>query len=169
MATPRIISVPRIASKPNVAPQNFVRSQMQTPRNLTAQGPAKTQLNAGNAKTQLNAGNIAGAANSNAQLNARNIAGPGNTVGQGGRNPGGPNQFQLAAAGNRPAATRVLQNRFMANKFAAAGLGGRAGLAHATFKGNFAGKGRMVEAPSSSFPPDHRDRLARPAVLALRL
>jgi hypothetical protein len=29
----------------------------------------------------------------------------------------------------------------MANKFAAAGLGGRAGLAHATFKGNFAGKG----------------------------
>jgi len=117
MATPRVNSMPRMVSKPNVAPQNFVRSQGQTPRNLTAQGPG------------------------NAQLNARNIAGPGNTVGQGSRTPGGPNQFQLAAAGNRPAATRVLQNRYMANKFAAAGLGGRAGLAHATFKGNFAGKG----------------------------
>jgi hypothetical protein len=114
---------------------------MQTPRNLTAQGPAKTQLNAGNAKTQLNAGNIAGAANSKTPLNAGNIAGAGNTVGQGGRTPGGPNQFQLAAAGNKPAGTRVLQNRFMANKFAAAGFGGKAGLAHATFKGNFAGLG----------------------------
>jgi hypothetical protein len=115
MATPRTTSVPRVASKPNVAPQNLVRSQVQTPRNLTAQGPG------------------------NAQLNARNIAAPGNVVGQGGRT--GHNQFQLAGAGNRPVAARALHNQFMANRFAAAGHGGRAALAHATFRGNFAGKG----------------------------
>ncbi len=110
---------PRASCRRHVAPQNFVRSQggtsavarqAQTPRNVTAQGPDKTQLN------------------------ARNIAG------QGGRNPTAQNQFQLAGAGSKPGAGRVLQNQVLANKVAAAGLGGKA-LAHATFKGSFAGLG----------------------------